>query len=191
MAVSTSASAQTAPPTSTTLITLDENGNGTFLFDGTTSAPISAELLPNSTGGPASALTLGILANIVPGDVVLLEADGSSDVIRFTGTEGITRMLFFSDNADGSDALADTGLPSQLSTNVVRLSEVGTEGNNGAFYTPTANQPGFLNGLITLSYHFVSDSPVPEPSTWAMMLLGFGAIGLAMRRSREPAAAQA
>jgi hypothetical protein len=26
--------------------------------------------------------------------------------------------------------------------------------------------------------------PVPEPSTWAMMLLGFGAIGLAMRRRR-------
>ena len=27
--------------------------------------------------------------------------------------------------------------------------------------------------------------PVPEPATWAMMLLGFGGIGLAMRRSRK------
>jgi hypothetical protein len=27
-------------------------------------------------------------------------------------------------------------------------------------------------------------SAVPEPSTWAMMLLGFGAIGASMRRSR-------
>ena len=25
---------------------------------------------------------------------------------------------------------------------------------------------------------------VPEPSTWAMMLLGFGAVGIAMRRRR-------
>lgn len=28
---------------------------------------------------------------------------------------------------------------------------------------------------------------VPEPSTWAMMILGFGAVGFAMRRRREPA----
>ena len=28
-------------------------------------------------------------------------------------------------------------------------------------------------------------SPVPEPATWAMMLLGFGAIGLMMRRRRR------
>ena len=26
---------------------------------------------------------------------------------------------------------------------------------------------------------------VPEPSTWAMMLLGFGAVGYSMRRSRQ------
>jgi hypothetical protein len=28
-------------------------------------------------------------------------------------------------------------------------------------------------------------TPVPEPGTWAMMLLGFGAIGAAMRRNRK------
>jgi len=31
---------------------------------------------------------------------------------------------------------------------------------------------------------------VPEPGTWGMMLLGFGGIGLAMRRRRRPALAQ-
>ena len=31
---------------------------------------------------------------------------------------------------------------------------------------------------------------VPEPATWGMMLLGFGAIGFAMRRRRTPALAQ-
>lgn len=30
-----------------------------------------------------------------------------------------------------------------------------------------------------------STGPVPEPATWAMMLLGFGGIGMAMRRSRR------
>jgi len=33
-------------------------------------------------------------------------------------------------------------------------------------------------------------SPVPEPATWAMMLLGFGAVGFAMRRRRRPALMQ-
>lgn len=32
---------------------------------------------------------------------------------------------------------------------------------------------------------------MPEPATWAMLLLGFGAIGLAMRRRRLPVAAWA
>jgi len=35
---------------------------------------------------------------------------------------------------------------------------------------------------------FVFSGSVPEPSTWAMMLLGFGGIGLAMRRERKVAA---
>ena len=37
---------------------------------------------------------------------------------------------------------------------------------------------------------FVVPGGVPEPSTWAMMLLGFGGIGFAMRRTRKPTLAQ-
>jgi len=33
--------------------------------------------------------------------------------------------------------------------------------------------------------NFPGRNPVPEPSTWAMMLVGFGGIGLAMRRRRR------
>ena len=31
----------------------------------------------------------------------------------------------------------------------------------------------------------IAAAPVPEPSTWAMLLLGFGAVGFAMRRNRR------
>jgi len=38
---------------------------------------------------------------------------------------------------------------------------------------------------------FAQLRPVPEPSTWAMMLVGFGAIGVAFRRRAKPKAALA
>jgi hypothetical protein len=41
---------------------------------------------------------------------------------------------------------------------------------------------GFSNGVIV-------PPPVPEPGTWAMMLLGFGGIGMAMRRRRRSSTA--
>lgn len=44
----------------------------------------------------------------------------------------------------------------------------------------TANQTGFDN--ITFGSVNPGGGAVPEPGTWAMMLLGFGAIGFAMRR---------
>jgi hypothetical protein len=31
----------------------------------------------------------------------------------------------------------------------------------------------------------IAINAVPEPATWAMMLLGFGAIGIGMRRQRK------
>jgi hypothetical protein len=36
-----------------------------------------------------------------------------------------------------------------------------------------------------------SVSAVPEPATWALLILGFGAVGAARRRARTPALAQA
>ena len=50
---------------------------------------------------------------------------------------------------------------------------------NGTGYGATANSGAIL----------VTNPPVPEPATWAMMLMGFGGIGMAMRRSRRRNAA--
>jgi hypothetical protein len=47
----------------------------------------------------------------------------------------------------------------------------------------TANQTTYDN--ITFGSAIPGGAPVPEPSTWAMMLLGFGAVGAAMRRRRK------
>lgn len=46
-----------------------------------------------------------------------------------------------------------------------------------------ANFIGFDN--VTLGASVPGNGAVPEPSTWATMLLGFGAVGLAVRRRRK------
>jgi len=52
-----------------------------------------------------------------------------------------------------------------------------------------------INGISPNSGSFtgnvrITTGAVPEPGTWAMMLLGFGAVGFAMRRKRRPVLAQ-
>jgi PEP-CTERM motif len=58
-------------------------------------------------------------------------------------------------------------------------------------YTLTINGnnsgAGSLGGSITIRQAVAA----PEPSTWATMLLGFGAVGFAMRRRRRPTLMQA
>lgn len=182
------AQAQQAPEVT---ITANENGNGTIAFLGgqTFAMPFSQTNDP-TPGGLANVLTYNLLGppSLVAGDVILSEGVGAalvpSDVIRFL-TTGSAIFFFYSDNSDGVDGPADTGLPTAFLPNNVTLAETGAEGSNGAFYTPTANQPGFIAGFA-VTYHFISDSSgVPEPATWAMMVVGFGAIGIAFRRVKK------
>ena len=46
-------------------------------------------------------------------------------------------------------------------------------------------------GGITSAHTLVGVAAVPEPATWAMMILGFGAIGAALRSKRRRNAAPA
>lgn len=59
------------------------------------------------------------------------------------------------------------------------------------FNLGTFNLPGgFLAGPATLTISRASVvAAVPEPATWAMMLLGFGAIGFSVRRRRSTVSA--
>lgn len=47
----------------------------------------------------------------------------------------------------------------------------------------------YIEGSYSGRYHALAS--VPEPSTWAMMLVGFGLVGFSMRRSRARTAAAA
>ena len=55
-------------------------------------------------------------------------------------------------------------------------------GTTGADFVTLDNPQGWSNAAL---YTTGTPPSVPEPATWAMMLLGFGAAGAAMRRSRR------
>jgi len=62
------------------------------------------------------------------------------------------------------------------------LSATGFDSTPGLFRFSTQG-----GNQVTFS---ATTTAVPEPATWALMLLGFGGIGMAMRRRRRPALAQ-
>ena len=53
-----------------------------------------------------------------------------------------------------------------------------------SFKVTTLSDPGTLDFAV-LSYTLFSPAAVPEPATWAMMIIGFGGVGALMRRGRR------
>jgi hypothetical protein len=171
-------------------ITVDENGNGHFTnTSGFSSALPFAMQLDPGPGGLPSALTYGLLnpPGLTAGDLVLLEpgSDVISDIIRFNPACGFGTgcLVFYSDNFDGVDALADVGFPLARYTNVLTVQEVGPEGDNGFIYTPLQGQPGFVAGSAgPVTYVLRSDS-VPEFSSLGLLAVGLMGVAVAYRKS--------
>jgi hypothetical protein len=170
------------------LYTFDEFGNSSGLG-------ISPGIMqPDPSGGlAANVLVYNLPFSVVPGDVILLEPgippQRESDLVRFWNPSGAgpSQIIFYSDfsTTDPADSPADTGLPPVLMPLIVTIQEVGPEGNNGALYTPTANQPGSVNAAVPPpTYNIISD--VPEPGTVALAILG-GGLSLFLLKRRNPA----
>ena len=137
--------------------------------DSGTSNPFTETLVWTNTLAGSYGITLSTTAS---------SAGASNDVdimsALLTGT-GIVSPISLSTlfNNDVIESYALAGL--NLGAGTYTLTVTGSRGTTGAF-----------GGNVS----FNQTPGVPEPATWAMMLLGFGAVGFAMRRRQRPALAQ-
>jgi PEP-CTERM motif len=160
--------------------------------------------------GQASAVYIGDVSN------VNFNSDGSVDytIGSWLGTGGFnytgplandtvdnTLWLFYTDqtfqNAPTLTVTHDDGIEVPYN-NINGPTYIGFTAGPTSAITETGTCPACSGpGQVGIVYNEADGAPsvltvdsvsVPEPSTWALMLLGFGGLGVAMRRSRGMAA---
>ena len=133
-------------------------------------------------------------------DVASGDADGTLNQISFNILNGSADLITFNlvplgPQSPGTDA--QSVLVSVFGSPDVLISGLSANGQNFYGIRATAGEQitslsfgGFqpagsgIQALNQVRLNLTQTSPAPEPGTWAMMLLGFGAIGVSMRRRR-------
>ncbi len=118
-------------------------------------------------------------SNALTGDQIFFNNIAGS----FGGMAGTADISF------GTNLLADLNIQSS-NLGFTQLTGAGDlfsgDPANPIFNTGTFSlSGGFTAGAATLTITRAAVAAVPEPATWAMMLIGFGAMGMSLRRRRR------
>lgn len=154
-------------------------------------APAQSQAVPANVGITASAGIYDL--NVTNGSVVVNALITTNSTGHATGISGLV---------DGTDPItglstyagADNNLYSTgawvtfggLSFSTTSLGDFNFYDSGLGYYGLLSSKTdinGYPDGQIATAHV----APVPEPSTWVMMLVGFGAAGAAMRRTRAKA----
>ena len=134
----------------------------------------------------------GIEVDNVSDDRATLDISGSNIFIDFISNSVWTTETFngwiLSDQSDSLAAILGVSIDPASNLAGFSLSNISFTENQIA-----VNWQGLSfteSTILSLNVTFGSTA-VPEPGTWAMMLLGFGAAGFALRRGRKPKLAAA
>ena len=107
------------------------------------------------------------------------------------GSQGVFQILFGPDMIEGTltGFAASSGTPgiSNVTFNYTILGGTGRYlGASGMFAGAGTTDARMRPSLVSQMFQGTINAPaVPEPATWAMMICGFGTVGLAMRRRRR------
>lgn len=123
--------------------------------------------------------------DILSGNIFLKNGAGI-DLIEFALTSGAVGTVDFIITAnDGTYEFFNQVIGN--GDTFFGFNTTGSTSITNVFYRADAPNPGTFSLLkqVRLDPSLAVAPPVPEPATWAMMLLGFGAIGVGMRRRKR------
>lgn len=172
IAMAPAANAQATGGTVTFANDLGTGGSFTASFSDSNLTNPFTETLTFTT---AVAGSLSIVASTI---ATAAENDTDFTNVFLTGTGIVGQVLIPQISADPAEIRSLAGLG------------VGA----GTFTLTFQGTPGTQNGSFGGSVAFLANqatSAVPEPATWAMMLMGFGAVGYSLRRRPSARLAQA
>jgi hypothetical protein len=99
------------------------------------------------------------------------------------GSVGPDSIYVFADPVGAFNFLFSDGLSAGTDSYFMFIdTDAHAYAKTASFDLTGAGQTGISDSFLTFA-----PAAVPEPATWAMMLMGFGAIGFAMRRSQRKA----
>ncbi|MFN3370399.1 MAG: choice-of-anchor E domain-containing protein [Sphingomonadaceae bacterium] len=148
---------------------------GSYSATGTIRNPAAAPAVRTYT------LTTGVIASIDGAGFDLdVPLGGGSIVLAIPAQTTIPAS--YSGTGSGSSLLS-SGLGSFIGNGSVLLSFIGTSlfNSTGNAQLNLARQ---LGGTVQLDYAYLPTAAIPEPQTWALMIAGFGLMGLGLRRRR-------
>jgi hypothetical protein len=154
----------------------------------------------NTPGTHCSGSSRGGLGSPASADTALFFTSGSSTSL--TDSAGFTSGISFFYVAGTNPGLVQifdgvNGSGNLLASLVLPTNAVSCGAPYSALFCPFAFQSLTFSGTgrsvvfggtanqLVLDDIVLGFSPLPEPATWAMMLLGFGAVGAALRRTRR------
>lgn len=167
------------------LVASATNANAASVITGPTpsvlSPPASALFgaVLSGTAGSTTAVNDNFTFNIAGGPAL---ADSQVSTILLGGSQNVN---FSAITLDGIYAFVKTSIGDAPETWALISPALLNNGSHtinvmGTLFGSTGAYSGTLN----------VQAPVPEAKTWMMMLLGFGAMGLAIRRRRQPVLSQ-
>ncbi|MBW8752726.1 MAG: PEP-CTERM sorting domain-containing protein [Sphingomonadales bacterium] len=185
----------------TTIVPQDNSSPGpTLVFtSGNATATFGATYSVDDTSFVDSFFfTLAQAANLTGGQL-LTSAGGSSapfkadlDISLVNLASGASTLFSFakSSTPSGTDKTEQFDIPAAnlnqlFAAGTYSFNVMGFADNVSASAAGNGAGPGSYSGSLTFAAAPVAQS-VPEPSTWAMMLLGFGVIGVTMRSAKRP-----